>query len=625
MKDHPIPPDESSWGTFDLLIERNQQTLRDILQDAQAHQNRSAIDQKIGGFYQSCMNEPLIEERATAPLQSELDRIAHISNRQEFLDEVVRLQALGINVFFNFSSEPDPNDALMTIAALDQAGLGLPEKDYYLRTDAKSQEIRQKYVTYVAKIFELLGVPAADAQKKASAVISIETDLAKGSLDVTSRRNPQLLVHEMPTSGLAQLTPGFNFPAFFTQMKAPPFSKINVQVPDFFKAFNQVLAAENMDALKAYLTWHYVNASAILLTKAFVDAHFDFYGRVLTGSLQLRPRWKRCVDATDQQLGEALGREYVEKMFGEQGKRRTLEMVRQIEQEMAKDIESREWMMPETKKAALIKLRAVANKIGYPDKWRDYSSVDIKPDDYFGNTYRATEFEVKRELNKIGKPVDRSEWEMTPPTVNAYYEPTQNNINFPAGILQAPFYSNKAGDAVNYGAVGAVVGHELTHGFDDAGRQFDANGNLKDWWQKSDEEKFKQLADCFIKEYSAFSPLPGVKLNGELTLGENTADNGGVRLAFMALMQDLDEKGVALSQEEDGYTQPQQFFLGGAQLWCENVRPELARLMAQTDPHSPGQFRVNGVVRNMPEFSQAFSCKPGDALYVAPGNGCRVW
>ena len=625
MKSHPIPADESTWGTFDLLVERNQSILRDILEDAQKNQSRSALDQKIGGYYQSCMDEAGIAQRGMQPLQPELDRIAAINGDKDFLDEIARLQLRGIDVFFGFSSTPDPNDARMEIAGFDQGGLGLPEKDYYFRTDQKSQEIRKKYVAYLARLFELTGAAPAQGQAKANTVMSIEMDLAKASLDVTARRNPQLLVHEMPVSDLQKLAPGFNFTDFFAQVKAPPFSKLNVAVPDFMKAFGVLAKTENMQGLKDYLAVHYISASAPLLPKDFDEAHFDFYGRVLTGAQQQKPRWKRCVRATDANLGEALGRVYVEKTFGEQGKERTLAMVHQIEDEMGKDIESASWMTPETKKAAMIKLKAVANKIGYPDKWRDYSSVTIVDNDYFGNTYRAAEFEAKRELDKIGKPVDRSEWGMTPPTVNAYYNPLENNINFPAGILQPPFYSNKADEAVNYGAVGVVMGHELTHGFDDQGRQFDADGNLKDWWQKSDEEKFKQLADCFVREYGAFSPVSGIELNGRLTLGENTADNGGIRLAYMALLQELKDKNVPVTDEADGYTEPQQFFLGYAQLWCENVRPEMARLMAQTDPHSPGEFRVNGVVRNMPQFDEAFSCKAGDAMYVAPGKGCRVW
>ncbi len=331
------------------------------------------------------------------------------------------------------------------------------------------------------------------------------------------------------------------------------------------------------------------------------------------------------MSGTDDELGEALGRKYVEKTFGEQGKERTLQMVHEIEEQMGKDLESLTWMSPETKKQALIKLHAVTNKIGYPDKWRDYSSVEITDNDFFGNWYRANEFESKRERNKIGKPVDRAEWDMTPPTVNAYYDPTENNINFPAGILQPPFYSNKADDAVNYGAVGMVVGHELTHGFDDQGRKFDADGNLRDWWQKIDSQRFDKLEDCFVNEYGSFEAVPGLELNGRLTLGENTADNGGIRLAYMALIDDLAKKRIALSTTEDGYTQAQQFFLGFAQVWCENTRPEEARLHAETDPHSPGKYRTDGVVRNMPQFDQAFGCKSGSNMYVAPGKGCRAW
>jgi endothelin-converting enzyme/putative endopeptidase len=623
IKNNPIPADESSWGRFNELFERNQALLRDILEDSEQHQSRSPIDQKIGGFYQSCMAEDVIQQRGTTPLDPRLAQISRISNGRELMDEVAQLHEGQVNVFFDFSSSPDPKNARMMIADVDQGGLGLPERDYYLRTDPKSQEIRQKYVAHIAKMFQLIGVPEAAASKKAATVMSIETDLAKASLDVTSRRNPQLLVHEMPTDELEQLSPNFDFKLFFTQVNAPGFSKLNVSVPDFFKAFSSLIKKDSLNNLKDYMTWHYLNASARLLPKAFVDEDFDFYGRTLRGTKQLKPRWKRCVAATDDELGEALGRKFVEKTFGEEGKQRTLEMVQAIEHEMANDIESITWMSGETKKQALIKLQAVANKIGYPDKWRDYSTVNIVPQDYFGNWYRANAFESKRELDKIGKPVDRTEWGMTPPTVNAYYDPTENNINFPAGILQPPFYSNSADDAVNYGAVGAVIGHELTHGFDDAGRQFDADGNLRDWWEKSDADQFEKLSNCFVKEYGGFSPLPGVNLNGKLTLGENTADNGGIHLAYLALVNDLSKKNVPRTRTVDGYTEPQQFFLGFAQMWCEHDRPELERLRTQVDPHSPGRFRTNGVVSNAPEFGEAFGCKTGNQMYAA--KGCRVW
>ena len=623
MKSHPIPADQARWGSFDLLYERNLKELRNILEDSAKHQDRSPIDAKIGGFYASCMNEPLVEQRGTEPLRAELERIQRIASSTDLLDEVARLHQRDVGAFFDFGPSPDPKNAKMTIANLDQGGLGLPERDFYLRTDAKSQDIRQKYVAHIAKLLELIGTSHEQAAAKAAKIMALETELAKASLDVTTRRDPQKLVHSLSRAELQKLSPDFDFDRYFTEVQSPEFKSLNVAVPDFFKAFSTVVAKADLADLKDYLTWHYVHSNATKLPKAFVDENFNFYGRVLSGTTENRPRWKRCVASTDQALGEALGQKFVEKTFGEQGKQRTLAMVNAIEKQMAIDIDSLTWLGPKTKQAALLKLRAVTNKIGYPDKWRDYSSVAVAPDDYFGNWDRASEFEIRRQHQKIGKPVDRTEWQMTPPTVNAYYDPTQNNINFPAGILQPPFYSNAASDSVNFGAVGVVVGHELTHGFDDEGRQFDAEGNLRDWWTKDDEQQFTKLAQCFVNEYGAFSPLPGVELNGNLTLGENTADNGGARLAYMALMSDLAARSAAAGETKDGFTPPQQFFLGYAQLWCQNMRPEAERLQTQVDPHSPGRFRVNGVVQNMPEFSKAFACKAGDKMQST--HSCRLW
>ncbi len=620
---HPIPEDESRWSSFSLLFERNQAALRQILDDSAAHQDRSAIDAKIGGFYHSCVSEAEIDKRGTEPLRSELERIAHIGSKADLTDEVARLQRRQVPAFFSFGSSPDPKDARMEIADLDQGGLGLPEKDYYFRTDPKSQELRQKYVSHIGKMLALSGMPEADATAAAPKIMALETTLAKGSLDITSRRDPNLLVHKFSKEQLAGLGGGFNFNQFFNKVDAPQFATLNVDVPGFVKTFDETVQNGDLGDMKNYLRWQYVSAMAPALPKAFVDENFAFYGKVLQGTETLRPRWKRCVDYTDSELGEALGRKFVEKTFGEQGKQRTLELVGEIETQMANDINSLTWMSAGTKQEALVKLHAVANKIGYPEKWRDYSTVTIAPDDYFGNVIRANEFESKRQLDKIGKPVDRKEWGMTPPTVNAYYNPQQNNINFPAGILQPPFYSNTASDAVNYGAVGVVVGHELTHGFDDQGRKFDADGNLKDWWQKSDAAKYQKLSDCLVNQYGKYSPAAGVQVNGQLTLGENTADNGGIRLAYLALMDDLARKSIRTDEKADGYTPAQQFFLGYAQVWCENVRPERARLSAQTDPHAPGKFRTIGAVSNSPEFDKAFGCKVGENMYVA--KGCRVW
>jgi len=623
LKNNPIPPDESSWGRFNVMNDNNEKILRGILEDSEAHMNRSETDQKIGAFYKSCMDEPVLDALGKKPLLPELDRISQIKDSAGLLTEVVRMQRHQSSVLFNFSSSPDPNNARLTIADLDQGGLGLPEKDFYLRTDARSQEIRTKYVAHIAKMFKLLGVDHAAAAKKAAEVMALETAMAKVSLDITSRRDPKNVVHITSVAELKKLSPNFDFPAFFAGIGAPPFHSLNVDVPGFIQGLSELLKSQPLQTWKDYLTWHSVHSAAVYLSKPFVEENFDFYGRTLSGTPEMRPRWKRCVSIVDGELGEALGQKYVEKTFGEAGKARTLELVHEIEFEMSKDIDSLTWMSPATRKEAQIKLKAVANKIGYPDKWRDYSSVKIVPTDYFGNVMRANEFDERRDLNKINKPVDRSEWNMTPPTVNAYYDPTANNINFPAGILQAPFYSNSAGDPANYGAIGAVIGHELTHGFDDEGRQFDADGNLKDWWSKEDEAKFNKLADCFVNEYGSFSPVKGVELNGRLTLGENTADNGGIHLAYAALLDVLKKKGVSLTAETDGFTPLQQFFIGFAQVWCNNQRPEEARVRAQTDPHSPGRFRVNGVVSNMPEFSQAFSCKPTDRMYAV--HACRVW
>ncbi len=623
LEANPIPPDEASWGRFDVLFESNQEILRSIAEDSAVHTDRSATDQKVGGFYRSCMAEDAIEKLGATPLRPELDRIAAIATRADLLAEIARLHSLQVQVFFDFSAAPDPDNARRNIANLDQGGLGLPEKDFYFRSDSRSEEIRQKYVAHIAKMLELTDVAPQIAAEQAADIMRIETALAKGSLDITSRRDPKLLVHRMTVAQLDAEGRAFSFKDYLRAVQAPSFSSLNVAVPAFQKSLNEVFATEPLPNLKAYMAWHFISAGARLLTHAFVDENFDFYSRTLTGAPQLRPRWKRCVSAVDEEIGEALGRLFVERTNAQEGKARTLEIVEAIEEQMKRDINSLTWMSPATKKRAQVKLAAVTRKIGFPDRWRDYSSVKISSGDYFGNWYRANQFESRRDMAKIGQPVDRNEWEMTPPTVNAYYSPTENNINFPAGILRPPFYSKQARDAVNYGAVGSVIGHELTHGFDDEGRQFDADGNLKDWWLKSDRDRFVKLADCFVNQYGGYSPVPGAEINGRLTLGENTADNGGIRLAYLALLDDLAAKSIGLSERQDGNNQPQQFFLGFAQVWCENQRPEAARLQVETDPHASAKFRVDGTVSNMPEFSQAFGCKAGDKMFAV--KACRVW
>lgn len=540
------------------------------------------------------------------------------------MHEIARLHRQGVRVLFNFGVAPDLKNSNEQILNVDQGGLGLPDRDYYLKSDPRSAELRKQYEQNVRDMFLLLakaqGRSDARAAERAGTVMKIETALAKASMDRVARRNPDNRYHIMTVDQLASLDPGFDWRDYLKESQIPPVNRLNVGAPDFVKALNAIVEPANLDDLKTYLTWHVLEANADLLPKAFREQEFQFFGKTLQGRREMPPRWKQCVQATDRALGEALGQKFVEVAFSGPAREKALALVREIEKEMAHDIETATWMTPATKQQAMRKLQAVSNKIGYPAKWRDYSSVKIIRGDYFGDSIRAREFAVEWNLSKLGKPVDKTEWSMTPPTVNAYYSPPQNNINFPAGILQPPFYNPQADDAVNYGAIGAVIGHELTHGFDDQGRRFDGEGNLKDWWTPEDARAFETRADCVAKEYGGFSPVPGVNINGKLTLGENAADNGGIRLAYMALMDRLAGKVLP---KKDGFTPQQQFFLGYAQIWCENSTEQNSRYQAITNPHSPGEFRVNGVVRNLEEFRDAFQCKPGDPMVST--DPCRVW
>ena len=622
IKNNPIPADQSRWGRFDELAERNRDVLHDILEDAsRTTAKRDATTQKIGDYYSACMDTSGIDAKGLAPLDPEFDRIRNLKDKSEFAAEIAHLHRNGMSAVFEFGSTQDFKNSSQVIAETDQGGLGLPDRDYYLKDDQRSVELRKEYLAHVQKMFELAGESADQASADAQTVMRLETDLAKGSLDRVSRRDPEKVYHRMTKQELETLDPSFRWTQYFTDSGAPQFQSINVTWPDFFKTVDTAIQSDSLDDWKTYLRWHVLHSEAPLLPTKFVDENFNFYGKTLTGAKELRPRWKRCVDFTDNELGDALGRKFVERTFGGDAKQRTLKMVDSIERALGQDIDQLTWMTPATKEQALLKLKAITNKIGYPNKWRDYSSVDIKRGDAVGNSMRADHFEFQRQLNKIGKPVDRQEWQMTPPTVNAYYDPQMNDINFPAGILQPPFYDKLADDAMNFGGIGMVIGHELTHGFDDQGRQFDAKGNLRDWWTPADAKAFEERAACFVNEYSSFSPVPGVQLNGKLTLGENTADNGGVRVALMALHNSMPP--AEENKKIDGFTQDQRLFLSFGQIWCENQREEILRLRAQTDPHSPGKFRINGVVQNMPEFQKAFSCKAGQPMVSA--NACRVW
>ena len=615
---NPIPSDRSRWGRFDELQEHNNDILHRVLDEAAKGRDPEA--KKIGDYYASCMDEPAIEKKGAAVLDAEVKRIAALKNLNGLPELVGALHTMGVNAFFGFGAEPDFKDAKSVIASVDQSGLGLPDRDYYFRDDAKSGDTRKQYVEHLANMAVLSGTPRAQADASAATAMRIETALAKASLDAVARRDPVKVYHKMTPAELQALSPHFDWARYFKAAGAPPIAAVNVAEPEFVTAFDQLIGATSLDDIKTYLRWHLVHTNAPILSSAFVNENFRFYSATLQGTKELRTRWRRCVQYTDGDLGEALGKAFVKEAFGAEAKADTLRMVHEIEASLEQDVNTLTWMTDATKKQAIVKLHTVENKIGYPDHWRDYSALRIVRGDALGNSQRANIFEFHRQMSQIGRPLDKSEWDMTPPTVNAYYEPLQNNINFPAGILQPPFYSAKADAAVNYGGAGAVIGHELTHGFDDEGRQFDAKGNLNDWWTPDDAKAFEEKSSCLVNQFSSYTAVDDVKLNGKLTLGENTADSGGVRLTLMAYMASAAGRSA---QTVDGFTPEQRVFLGFGQIWCENRRPEYERLQAQTNPHSPGHDRVNGVVSNMPEFQKAFACK-ADAPMVRK-NACRVW
>jgi endothelin-converting enzyme/putative endopeptidase len=617
MTSHPIPSDRSMWSRFDELQERNDEMLHQILEAAAAHPTPET--QKIGDYYGSCMDEQAIDAKGVMPLQPELDRINSLANREGLPRLLAMLHSIGTPAFFGVGAAPDIDNADVSMAIIGGGGLGLPDRDYYFREDAKSADLRKQYVQHVSKMLELAGT-TSDPNVAAATVMRTETAIARPQLDAVARRDPANVNHKMKLEQLQALTPRFNWRAYFKAIGAPNVTTVNVMQPQYLKALDDFWSTTPITDVRDYLKWQLVRANAPVLPTSFVNENFRFYGTVLRGTPELRPRWKRCVEFTDGDLGEALGKAYVAQAFGPQAKANTLAMVTAVEAALRQDISTLTWMSDDTRKDALGKLRAVAHKIGYPDKWRDYGKLRIVRGDALGNSQRANTFDFRRSIDKIGRPVDHAEWMMTPPTVNAYYQPTENNINFPAGILQPPFYYGGGDQPANFGAAGAVVGHELTHGFDDQGRKYDAKGNLHDWWKPEDAKNFDSRAQCLVDEYNGFVAVDDVHVNGKLTLGENTADNGGLRLALAAYL------ATAATQPDrtiDGFTPEQRLFIGFGQIWCENSRPETTRLRAQTNPHSPGRFRTNGVVSNMPEFAKAFSCKPDAPMVRA--NACRVW
>ena len=619
IKKNPIPPDQSSWDTYSKMQDENRTRLRGILEAAAVPgASRNTVTQKIGDYYASCTDEKAIEAKGAEPLQPAFERIEAIKSKSEIAD--VAASMIDDNVLFNFGSIQDYRDANQVIAATDQGGLGLPDRDYYLKDDAKSVELRKGYLAHVQKMFELLGDKPEVAAAEAQTVMRIETALAKGSMTRVERRDPKALDHKMSGAELEKISPEFHWQVYFAKIGMPSISSLNVAVPAFFKTVNEEIAKESLADWKVYLRWHLVDAYAPHLSSAFVNENFAFYGKTLRGQQELQPRWKRCTEAVDGYLGEALGQAYVEKYFSADAKQKALTMVKEIKAAMKQDINSLTWMSPATKQQALAKLHAMANKIGYPDKWRDYSKLEIVRGDEVGNVERARLFEFNRQLAKIGKPVDRGEWGMTPPTVNAYYDPQMNDINFPAGVLQPPAFDPNSDAAPNYGDTGGTIGHELTHAFDDEGRQFDAQGNLRDWWTESDAKEFEKRASCISDQYSTYTIIDDIKINGKLTLGEDVADLGGLILAYMAWKEDTKDQKL---EPIEGFTPEQRFFIGYGQSWCGQVRDETKRLRATVDPHSPEKYRTNGVVSNMPEFQEAFHCKAGSPMVNE--KRCRVW
>lgn len=620
IKNNPVPSDASRWSRFNELQERNLRLLKDILETSSAKKSRSAVEQKIGDYYSACMDQAAIDAKGLEALEPHLGRIRALAAKQDVAKVVASLHNAGVPALFAFSAVQDYKNSQRVIAQAGQGGLTLPDRDYYLQNDPKSVSIREQYVAHLATMFTLMGASSADAKNKAAAVMAVETELAKGNMDRVAQRNPLNRYHPMAKGELSKLTPAFSWDSYLSAVEAPTFETLNVVHPEFYKNLEGLLQSARLEDLKSYLEWRLLRESVTMLPQPFVKADFGFFGKTLAGVKEMRPRWKLCVASIDDNLGEALGQKFVESTFGQDAKKRMAELIANLQTALKANIETLDWMSPATKKRAMEKLHAIQNKVGHPERWRDYAAVAIKPDDALGNLQRANAFERRRQLARIGGAPDLKEWRMTPPTVNAYYSGTENTINFPAGILQPPFFDAKLDDAVNYGGIGAVIGHEISHGFDDQGRKFDAAGNMSDWWTADDAREFEKRAACIDSQYAEY-PVGDLKLNGKLTLGENVADNGGLRIAYLALLEALEGK---TKPKIDGFTPEQRFFLGFAQVWCGNITPENARMRALTDPHSPGEYRVNGTVSNMPEFWKAFGCKPGQPM-VRAEKACRVW
>ncbi len=621
---NPVPPAYPSWNAFSELAERNREHLHEIL-EAAAENTKAAPgsnEQKIGDFYSSCMAEKNINAAGAKPLDAEFARIAAIGSLGELQAEIARLQSMGVRAPFDFGSTQDAKNSSEVIGGADQGGLGLPDRDYYTKTDDRSKQLVQQYQAHMVKMLTLAGDDDVKASAEAKAIVELETKLADASMTTVDRRDPEKTYHRMNRGDLQTLTPNWAWEDYFQAIGYTQIEAVDVSAPNFFAALSKELKETPLETWKTYLRWHLLNSKAPYLSEAFVDENFNFNGRVLQGTKELLPRWKRCVSATDRQLGEALGQIYAEKYFPPEAKARALQMVHNLIDALHDDLQTLPWMSPATRKEALIKLSAMTLKIGYPDKWRDYSAFIVDRGPYALNQIHGSQFEFHRDLNKIGKPVDRTEWDMSPPTVNAYNNWEMNEIVFPAGILQPPFFDASADDASNYGGIGSVIGHEMTHGFDDKGRKFDAKGNLRDWWTSEDAKNFDERAACVEKQFDSYVVQDDLHENGKLELGESIADLGGLKLAYRALQKQLNGKKPA---PIGGLTADQRFFISFAQLWGSNDRPEYERLILNTDPHPLGRFRAIAPPSNMPEFAKAFDCKEGEAMARPAAIRCQIW
>jgi putative endopeptidase len=623
LKANPIPAAYPAWGVANVLNEKNRDVLHEILEAAAKNSaaKKGSNEQKVGDYYASCMDEAKIETEGLKPIQAELDLVNKVTDQKSLQTEIAHLHSLGYNALFGSGSNRDFKNSSETIIGIFQGGLSLPTRDYYLKDDARSKSIRDEFVKHVAKMFELMGDDAAKAAGEAQAVMTLETKLAQGSKAPVELRDPEKLYHRMPMTAVKDAAPAFDWMGYF-QTVAHSKADVNVATPDFFKVMNTELTATSIDDWKTYLRWNIINRAAAALSSKFVDEDFHFKGTVLQGSTENLPRWKRCVAATDGALGEALGAVYVQKAFPPAAKERALTMVRNLEAALKSDISTLSWMSDATRKQAIVKLDAFLNKIGYPDKWRDYSALTVDRSSYQTNRFRVSKFNEDRDWAKVGKPVDRLEWQMTPPTVNAYYNPQNNEIVFPAGILQPPYFDPTADDALNYGAMGSVIGHEMTHGFDDQGAKYDPSGNLANWWSEADLKAFKERAGCIVNQFNSFEVDKGLNENGSLVQGESIADLGGLVVAYAAFQKAMEGKPRV---NIDGFTPEQRFFLGFARGWATNIRPELARLIVLQDPHPLSKFRVNGPLSNMPQFAAAFQCKDGDPMVRPEKDRCVIW